>query len=887
MLTKLRNTWEFANIMQYIYIFGRAVKIDDDLTIEDLEAECLKPESSEKLLEIGLALLKCVSSHRGLSAEIFDEYTRRQYMAKAPNRNPFGDEEDPKKFAEFDVFTKLRILVQLSQWTLINPDRMRERMSETKDIDQIQWRIEEIGYDKQERLYFVLDDNRLYRRTDPGLPPPPPPKPKANSKKARAAARANKRRKLAEAEETANDADGEGATTEVEQEASEEDTFGGRKWECIAVTLTEYKDFLESIRKSRDVDEKALFKYLTEDVLPIIEKAEEDQQKKKARREKEMMNLQKLATAKRSSRLAGKQEREREEQEAAEAERKRKADLAAAKQNQERQKQMDEARQSRMITREQRLKEREYKRILHEEELTNMSEDSKKLDAGEARMSERNLKKEMDKRRKELAALEQEDEWTFDCAVCGVHGENLDDGTHSIACEKCNVWQHSACHGISQEAAEKDDFHFICHDCKRRAEDALKPKIPSLKFRLGSSSSPPSQKVEVRVPMDSKKRKSNENAKLPPMKKFKPASEAKPHITPGARTYSNGLYGGQNGMHQSMMSGPTLSPQGQPPQPPDQASNNGQATSPPPGLRSPPGPPAHANGYTHHVNYQNGYTPRPHYTFENTHPSTSSGKGQTHKSPNTAWSATYQPAQHTHTPQQATPVPPSANPFHNSFDRQRPTSSGSPVMNGPTLSPAPSAYSPATNGYHQNANTNGLPSQTYSLPPPLPPPVKHQSSPPAPAPQQLPSSSPAMGPNLQRRAPPSPGLSPTKHPSPKPAAFDSNSVDATPSPMTGLKAQQQNQYSPSSVDPMKQSSPPRPPPNSSSSPVMAPALPTQASISPGFSPTKQSSPKQLPAVGNSVEKVMPPVENLSPSPQQTSGRVQQHHRTSNGEIHGF
>ena len=36
MLDKLRNMWEFANLMQYIFIFGRAVKIDEDLTIEVL-----------------------------------------------------------------------------------------------------------------------------------------------------------------------------------------------------------------------------------------------------------------------------------------------------------------------------------------------------------------------------------------------------------------------------------------------------------------------------------------------------------------------------------------------------------------------------------------------------------------------------------------------------------------------------------------------------------------------------------------------------------------------------------------------------------------------------------------------------------------------------------
>ena len=34
MLDKLRSTWEFANLMQYIYLFGKAVKIDEDLDID-------------------------------------------------------------------------------------------------------------------------------------------------------------------------------------------------------------------------------------------------------------------------------------------------------------------------------------------------------------------------------------------------------------------------------------------------------------------------------------------------------------------------------------------------------------------------------------------------------------------------------------------------------------------------------------------------------------------------------------------------------------------------------------------------------------------------------------------------------------------------------------
>ena len=33
-LRKLRNMWEFASLMQYIYLFGHIVKIDDNLDIE-------------------------------------------------------------------------------------------------------------------------------------------------------------------------------------------------------------------------------------------------------------------------------------------------------------------------------------------------------------------------------------------------------------------------------------------------------------------------------------------------------------------------------------------------------------------------------------------------------------------------------------------------------------------------------------------------------------------------------------------------------------------------------------------------------------------------------------------------------------------------------------
>jgi len=78
------------------------------------------------------------------------------------------------------------------------------------------------------------------------------------------------------------------------------------------------------------------------------------------------------------------------------------------------------------MTREQRVKEREVQRIRHEQELARLKEDQEKVATNEARMSERKLKAEMEKRQAELNKLAQEEEdWEFDCAVCGVNGKNL------------------------------------------------------------------------------------------------------------------------------------------------------------------------------------------------------------------------------------------------------------------------------------------------------------------------------------------------------------------------------------------------------------------------------------------------------------------------------
>lgn len=579
------------------------------------------------------------------------------------------------------------MLQQLSTWTFGNVDRLRGMMPQ--DEDHLNWRIEPLGWDKDDRSYFVLDDNRLYRRSDePVAPPTPPPKPKAKSKsksKSKKSSRSkgtrsSKRRKTEDFEEEeeeeeemkaepeAVDGDAEagaddtemtnGEQTVHEQLQQEEEPgygFTHKTWECIAITLEEYNDFLASIFRSRDPNEKSLRKRIEEDVLPVIEKRAEAIRQKQLKKLREMENLQKMATAKRSSRLADKAEKDKEERDKQEAEEKKQRDLKMAHEEEERQRRIEEGHESRRLTREQRIKEREVKRILHEEELQRLQEQEERAasqdpnsDAAAAaaadeakRVSARQTQVQKEQHKKQLQELADEDgKWYFDCSVCGMNGENLDDGTHSVACDRCGVWQHSKCHGFSPKQAEKDGFTFICSSCKRKEADDKKPKIPPLKLgKKAASGSPEVSKSDSRP--SSATPSASRTSALPPHVQRQLDGV---YIPSGQPRPSPGPFG-------QITNGPSLSPSGQaqgppgyryppvgnfaPPQqawhgnplpPPNRPPSSGYASSPPPPMSNGYGAPPHhqQHQYVHqqaiataggHPPYQpqqsNGYGQRP------------------------------------------------------------------------------------------------------------------------------------------------------------------------------------------------------------------------------------------------------------------------------------
>ena len=510
-----------------------------------------------------------------------------------------------------------------------------------------------IGYDEGDRAYLVLDDNRLYRRTDAPLPPEPNPqktvkskaksKSESKAKSSKASSRSSKRRKTSPngyvaADEDVEEKDDAHDETEEKAEVAEPDiedpetnTFGHLWWECVAVTLTEYNNFLSSIEHSTITvpkkankqkklelqtkidNQEALYDCITNDVLPIIRGAEEERLKKESRREKELIVQERMARAKRSTRLAGRAAKEAEEAAAAAAASEYQKILAEARREQERQRQAEGERKERIETRTQRMKERNYRRALKQEERDELARAAAAAEEGEARMSERKRKAELKKKQKEIEEMPEE-EWVFDCVKCGVHGENVDDGSHIVACERCNVWQHTACLGFSESEANNRDFHFVCQDCLQKEADAKKPKLPTLKIKLNGTGQAPAQGQAAEGPSTAdqpgkrkrgrpplteqqkaeraeRKRQEAEAAgtapaaekekKMPPLKKFKPSAYAATGANPPVSTLGPNS---TNDMHHTFMNGPTLGPSG----PYTHANGmNGTTVHPPPGLTSP------------------------------------------------------------------------------------------------------------------------------------------------------------------------------------------------------------------------------------------------------------------------------------------------------------
>ncbi|CAG8497949.1 9873_t:CDS:10 [Dentiscutata heterogama] len=439
----IRSLWEFANVSQFMHTYYDAFGLDSFDT-DELERS-LATDDNIQIGDLIIKMLRTLSFNKNISLDNWEQHLLQQYQKHAPEKNPFGDETCSIKFEDMSVKQKVLILHDLCHWQMRNPDRFRNFLS-NQDNPQ-EWRVTPVGYDSKGNTYWLFDDNRLCKES-----------PKKDVSKKQKSKVKNTRRSRAKH-----------VPSEVNETIAET-----TNWETVCVTIAEWEEFPKRFEKSRNVQEKAFYKLLTEDLLPQILAALHE-------KEKERKKLDALANRKRSSRI---QKREFEKQEADRAAQlKKDQDEREEKTKQEELARLkaERDREARSQARERRSKEREQRLLARDDKLKKEQETTIERQHVIKIKRVSDIQDHLTPPDTTFQVKNQNPEdWYFDC-LCGISGTNINDGSNMIACDRCAVWQHLDCLLKTDERFRKTrDFsqiEYVCARCLQR--QAIQSSTPA------------------------------------------------------------------------------------------------------------------------------------------------------------------------------------------------------------------------------------------------------------------------------------------------------------------------------------------------------------------------------------------------------------------------
>ncbi|PPQ91826.1 hypothetical protein CVT25_000273 [Psilocybe cyanescens] len=272
---------------------------------------------------------------------------------------------------------------------------------------------------------------------------------------------------------------------EKEQKDSQEVPSDFIEWETLCVTLQEWEHIAERFANATYYTEKALYKLLVNDIVPVI--THELREIERKRELEEALNHRK-----RSSRLALR-ESEREEARLT-AMRKQEEDekFSRTRRMEARQQKEEEERIKRENAREQRRKEREAReesrRALTAQENLAAEQAAKVKNIRDTKSNSNNVNRQTAANGRNGnysgsgsgsgsgSRTPAGEDWELSCEICHRHGINLDDGTPMMSCGRCSKWQHILCHDRADQAAGRprrnwDAVDFICKSCRTSQQD--------------------------------------------------------------------------------------------------------------------------------------------------------------------------------------------------------------------------------------------------------------------------------------------------------------------------------------------------------------------------------------------------------------------------------
>ncbi|KAJ7844367.1 hypothetical protein B0H14DRAFT_2278678, partial [Mycena olivaceomarginata] len=275
--------------------------------------------------------------------------------------------------------------------------------------------------------------------------------------------------------------------TEDNKEEGPPDNFV--EWETICVTLSDWEHIAERFEKGTHYTEKALYKVLTKEIVPVI--TEELREIERKRRLEEA-----VVHRKRSSRIATKEQEKEEARQLA----RQKADVVEKKNRAQRLEarlaKEESERERREAAREQRKKAKE------EQEAQSAGEDERSVlltlllyyllhlystdmpvDVVGGDPSPIHLHRVPEASRQNGTATASTstsgtrtpmgDDWILNCEICRRSGLNLDDGMSMLCCGVCSQWHHTKCHDLADKQAGRprrnwDQVEFVCRHCQTR-----------------------------------------------------------------------------------------------------------------------------------------------------------------------------------------------------------------------------------------------------------------------------------------------------------------------------------------------------------------------------------------------------------------------------------
>ncbi|KAI0723682.1 hypothetical protein C8Q72DRAFT_981055 [Fomitopsis betulina] len=242
------------------------------------------------------------------------------------------------------------------------------------------------------------------------------------------------------------------------------------EWETICVTLNEWEHITERFEKATHYLEKALYKMLTQNIVPAVTAELREAEKRKKLEEA-------VVHRKRSSRIATKETEKEQAREAAKKKVEEQDKQSRAKRMEARAKKEETERQKKDKEREQRRLEREER-----EERARQKEERAKRRAEEADDQRASTSTPAAGTHSTESILlssvptptgVQTPSWVLDCEICGKRGANIDDGLPMVSCGMCSRWQHIGCHDLADQRMGRprrdwERQQFYCHPCRAR-----------------------------------------------------------------------------------------------------------------------------------------------------------------------------------------------------------------------------------------------------------------------------------------------------------------------------------------------------------------------------------------------------------------------------------